>query len=284
MDYSDVLLTVDFDHTLTGPDGIIPERNLEAIHYFTANGGTFTVNTGRSLPAAVGILEAMPYNAPVLLYNGAAAYDTATGQLSQVCPIDVEPGIFVRDLMARFPKMQIEMQGTDAHYSMKHNPGWEHYLGGVGANSRYAEPEKVPGPFLKCTMYSGDMCGCDLAAMYQASEEEIAEMRRIIDEIQAHWGHKVEVSFPCARIIDIQARGVSKIRAARQLQKTLGKGLLVCAGDAENDLPMLEGADAAYCPADGVVADRFENVCPCADGAVADVIYEKIPGLLQNKP
>ena len=33
-------------------------------------------------------------------------------------------------------------------------------------------------------------------------------------------------------------------------------------------------------PADGVVADRFENVCNCADGSVADVIYEKIPGIL----
>ena len=47
---------------------------------------------------------------------------------------------------------------------------------------------------------------------------------------------------------------------------------------------MLEGADFAYCPSDGVVADRFENVCPCAEGAVADVIYKKIPDLLKNKP
>ena len=43
---------------------------------------------------------------------------------------------------------------------------------------------------------------------------------------------------------------------------------------------MLNGADYAYCPADGVVADRFENVCNCADGAIADVIYKKIPEIL----
>ena len=46
--FSDVLLTVDYDRTLTAPDSTIPERNLEAIRYFIANGGTFTVNTGRS--------------------------------------------------------------------------------------------------------------------------------------------------------------------------------------------------------------------------------------------
>ena len=32
--FSDVLLTVDFDSTLNGPDSTIPERNLDAIRYF----------------------------------------------------------------------------------------------------------------------------------------------------------------------------------------------------------------------------------------------------------
>ena len=48
--YSDILLTVDFDRTLTAPDSSIPERNIEAIRYFIDNGGVFTVNTGRSVP------------------------------------------------------------------------------------------------------------------------------------------------------------------------------------------------------------------------------------------
>ena len=32
--FSDILLTVDYDRTLTAPDSSIPERNLEAIRYF----------------------------------------------------------------------------------------------------------------------------------------------------------------------------------------------------------------------------------------------------------
>ena len=47
---------------------------------------------------------------------------------------------------------------------------------------------------------------------------------------------------------------------------------------------MLDGADYAYCPADGIVAGRYENVCKCDDGAIADVIYNKIPEILKNKP
>ena len=45
---------------------------------------------------------------------------------------------------------------------------------------------------------------------------------------------------------------------------------------------MLDGADYAFCPSDAILADQYENVCPCAEGAVADVIYEKIPEILKN--
>ena len=74
-DFSDVLLTVDFDRTLTAPDSSIPARNLEAIESFMANGGAFTVNTGRSIPMYSNLMDVVPVNAPVLLYNGSAAYD-----------------------------------------------------------------------------------------------------------------------------------------------------------------------------------------------------------------
>ena len=47
---------------------------------------------------------------------------------------------------------------------------------------------------------------------------------------------------------------------------------------------MLEDADYAFAPADGIIADRFETVCKCADGAVADVIYKKIPEILGLNP
>ena len=37
--FSDILLTADFDRTLTAPDSSIPEENLRAIEYFMAEGG-----------------------------------------------------------------------------------------------------------------------------------------------------------------------------------------------------------------------------------------------------
>ena len=69
--YSDILLTVDYDRTLTGPDSTIPQANLEAIEYFIAHGGTFTVNTGRSVPMSRCYLDKVPTNA-----NSEGAFNT----------------------------------------------------------------------------------------------------------------------------------------------------------------------------------------------------------------
>ena len=87
--FSDVLLTVDYDRTLTGPDSTIPQRNIEAIKYFIANGGTFTVNTGRCVPACASWKEKVPMNAPILAYNGSAWYDPKTGAILQKVELPV---------------------------------------------------------------------------------------------------------------------------------------------------------------------------------------------------
>ena len=119
-----------------------------------------------------------------------------------------------------------------------------------------------------------------VATLFDISEKEDAAFDAAQARILELWEGKVEVYRAAPRIIDVHAKGVSKIAAARQLQKELGKKILICAGDAENDTPMLEGADFAFCPSDGMVANRFPNVCACAQGAIADIIYKKIPEIL----
>ena len=280
--YSDILLTVDFDRTLTAPDSTIPLRNLEAMEYFMANGGAFTVNTGRSVPMSLGrLLPEIPVNVPLLLYNGSAAYDKAKEQLTLCRPIDLDPQAVIWDVQNRFPDLHVEIQGVDAHYLFRKNPGWEDYCSHNGCPWKYAQPGEVPGPFLKFSLY-GEFRENTVASMYEGTDEELALFTQAIAYIEACYGDKVDVFRACARIADVHAKGCSKLNAARQLQQVLGRNILVCVGDAENDLSMLEGADFAYCPADGVVADRFENVCACAEGAVADVIYKKIPEILRK--
>ena len=282
--YSDILLTVDFDRTLTAPDSTIPQRNLDAIRYFMENGGSFTVNTGRSVPmSAHNLIPVVPVNAPLLLYNGSAAYDVTTRQFTRYTPIEVDPKQILEDIQTRFPMMNVEVQAVDAHYLIRPDRGWEAYSINNHCAYGYLSAEKIPVPFLKFAV-NGQFREPTVASMYEATQEEKEQFDEMIRYVMGRYGAHLEVFRSCTRIVDFHAKGVSKLRSARLLQKELEKKWLVCVGDAENDVTMLDGADYAYCPADGTVAHRYENVCPCAEGAVADVIYEKIPAELAKQP
>lgn len=275
--YSDVLLTVDFDRTLTAPDSSIPERNLEAIRYFMKEGGIFTINTGRSVPMFRRYMDAVPVNAPLLLYNGGAAYEN--GRLTQVHPINLDISRTIARVEALFPDLSVELQGIDAHYCFRDDPVWHTFCGKLGCAHRQAKPEDAPGPFLKFSLL-GEIRGDTVANLFQGSPEDIARMDAAEAVISREFGNKVQVFRAGARIVDVQAAGVSKARSAQELQARLGRKFLVCVGDGENDVSMLDSADFAFCPADAVVADRYPNACACARGAVAEVIYKKIPEIL----
>lgn len=280
--FSDILLTVDFDRTLTAPDSTIPERNLEAIRYFMEHGGTFTVNTGRSVPMSrEQIIGKVPVNAPLLLYNGSAAYDTNTGKFTHCYPLDTDPETLVRDMMERFPDLIIEVQGLEGHHIFRKNLVWEQYNTAAGCDHWVVD--KVPLPLIKLAIYSG-MGPNGVPSMYERIPEEAARLRQVIDYVDKAYADKLTVFQACPRLVDIHAKGCSKLNIARDLQHRLGKKLLVCVGDGHNDISMLEGADHAFCPADSMLADRVETVCKCADGAIADVIYEKIPKILHIQP
>ena len=278
--FSDVLLTVDYDRTLTAPDSTIPERNLEAIRYFMDNGGAFTVNTGRSVPMARPFMEKVPTNAPLLLYNGSAAYDREEGRLTFLHEIHRDMWKTVEELMELFPDLTVEVQGIDAHYNFIPNPAWDAFSGHNHCTYALAQWGQDLGPFLKMALY-GEIRDVTVASLFDASPAEKARMDAAEALLRERYGDQMEIFRAATRIIDIHAKGVSKNRSARELLAALGRKHLVCVGDAENDVSMLEGADYAFVPADAILRDRFPNVCKCADGAVADVIYEKIPEILK---
>ena len=277
--YSDVLLTVDFDRTLTAPDSSIPQRNIEAIEYFIANGGVFTVNTGRSVPMYSSKLDLVPVNAPLLLYNGSAAYDREKREFTFATPIDLPMVETLKKTQELFPDCAVELQGMEHHYLFTPNEGWARYNVHNRCPYAFCDVEEAPGPFLKFTIY-GQFRDVTVADLYNGTPEEFAMFDRIEQVLTETFGDKCVAFRAANRIIDVHAKGVSKAKSARRLQAELGRKILVCVGDGENDVSMMKDADYAYCPGDAIIRDRFENVCPCGDGAVADVIYRKIPEIL----
>ena len=281
--FSDVLLTVDYDRTLTAPDSTIPQRNIEAIRYFMENDGAFTINTGRSVPMTKVFRDIVPVNAPLLLYNGSAAYDVAEKKLTFCHAINLDLWETVRRCEALFPDLTVEVQGVDAHYRFSENPLWDAFSVHQNCAHAFAQPGDDLGAFLKFTLY-GQFRDVTVADLFNANPGEKERMDEAEQLLRHEFGQHCEVFRSATRIIDVHAKGVSKAKSARQLQQRLGRKILVCAGDAENDLSMMRDADYAFAPEDGIIASQFQTVCPCAEGAVADVIYKKIPEILGLNP
>lgn len=279
--YSNILLAVDFDRTLTGPDGNIPAKNLEAIAYFMENGGSFTVDTGRSTATMWKYFDVIPANVPLLLYNGSAAWDRGT--LTQLFPIDLDVWQTMGKMARLFPDMNLEIQGASTHYLINAKPDIITLYDALEWKYEKAQWGQDVGVFLKFALF-GKVRNPAVSDMYDASREELRRFDEAETLIRTLYGDKVDVFRAAPRIIDVHAKGVSKLNAARTLQKSLAKKLLVCVGDGENDVPMLSGADYSFCPSDAIVADRYPTVCSCGEGAVAEVIYKKIPEILTFQP
>ena len=98
-----------------------------------------------------------------------------------------------------------------------------------------------------------------------------AQMEEIIDDPSCM------ITRSTLRLIEIQNAEACKGRAARRLADIVGAKKLVCVGDFENDITMIESADVGYAVANAceslkAVADRV--TVDVADHALAAVIGE----------
>ena len=261
------------DYTLTDRDGLIPPSNLEAIRYFMENDGIFTLASGRSLPTGHRRFQKVPVNGPWILYNGGACYDPVTEQFLYCHPLPKEILPLLKDLHDRYPQLRKEFHTTDAHYIFGPDTKRNEYLDSVGAAYYHVSWEEVPDPKLNFCLYSTSPKAWSMAV----DDPEAALFAQLETEINQQSGGKILALNSLPHMVEIQAVGVSKGRAARDLANNLGRKTLVCAGDAVNDLSMLEEADLAFIPADcdpRVKARGFRQAAPSHDGTIADIIRQ----------
>ena len=271
-DFSRFLLVSDFDHTLTDHTGQIPRANLDAISYFIEHGGVFTICTGRSLPAAQGLLQEVPINAPLLFCNGAACYDTQNKNLIFCHALPENAADMIEFCRTSFPDLRLEVHTLHAHYAFGEDPRRDAVLRRRGTDHYYPEQvSQIPAPWVKFSLYSRDG---DVATIDPESERW-AYFQKAAKTINHRSAGALTATHSLPGLVEVQKAGTSKGLAARELAQTLNRPVLVCVGDAPNDIPMLEEADLPFLASDGeaeMMAYPFPKVAPSSQGTVADVI------------
>ena len=247
------LICTDFDGTFAHKTEPVA-CNLEAVRYFTQNGGRFTVATGRTVSfIREKNLEDL-INAPACLFNGSVVYDYGRGETLRALhlPFTVADALkIMEDQLFLADKLDI----FDEPVSVSHLD-----ISGLTASQLAQKPLKLLFRFLTP----------ELADAFKAEAEK--RLSPSVCHISKSWALGVEFN---------PAEG-TKGHALEFIKKSLpGVHTATGVGDNDNDRILLQYADLAAAPENAVdsvkeLADIHLRSCP--EGAIAHLIE-----ILDNK-
>ncbi|MBE6754880.1 MAG: HAD family phosphatase [Ruminococcaceae bacterium] len=257
--FDNVLILTDFDGTFANDKGEITDDNKEMIFYFTKNGGYFSVSTGRTYQ---GFHKYSPQyiNAPVLLANGALAYDYEKKENIFFDGLGKEGITAVEKILKVFPDIAVEMYPFNDTYAINLTDTSHRHFSSQGINYKVCNsPSETVVPWQKAMLACGDT---DPKLVHEFMDKHIPEISYI----------KTTGQF-----IEVLAKGVDKgsglLKMAKKLNVKPRDAYAV--GDGLNDMEMIVAAAKGFVPENG-----NKDVLKAADyivrsnnnGAIANVI------------
>ena len=263
---SDFVIISDIDGTLLDRQEGIPKRNIVALERFTAAGGRFAVATGRSLVVARPVVSALPVNFPCVIFNGGATYDHKRRAFIDKIPLPETIGEHFANIWRVFPDCGVVLVGDeyvdiDGITQRKHG-WWLKQYKSAGSRLRPAKLSEVTGFFFKVFLV--------------LPPEQCRQLSEYLRENAADF-QGVRFVFSDTTMFEMLPEGSSKGSAIERLAAITGveRENIVAIGDYYNDLEMLEYAGLSAAPADApedIKAAVDLIVCPCGEGALADLV------------
>lgn len=258
--FSGVLLASDFDDTLVGDDCVLSPANRAALEYFTAEGGVFTVSTGRAKRTFAPYAHTVPINAPVVLSNGAVLYDFAANRVVVDLPLPQTAAADLSALSAEMPELGIECYHGDDVYIHRPNAHTMRHVERVKTTWTQRDLMDMPAPWSK--------------AVIQADHETLQRAQTVIRD---RWGDRYEAIFSNAVLLECTAKTANKGGMVLKLAQLLGidRAHIYCAGDNQNDIPMLSASAIPFAPGNcaQAVKDWGATVLnPCEEDFMAQVV------------
>lgn len=258
--FDGVLLASDFDDTYYSAAGEVAPANLEALRYFKAQGGRFTIATGRAHKTFAPFLSLAPVNAPVILANGAQLYDFEREELLAEFTMPLTAAADLEELFSLRPELSAEVyHGEEVFICNPNHWTWYHI------ERARLEPEE-----------------CPIAQMPQPWHKVILQHEHEIllpaqADILDKWPQRYEAIFSNPHMLELTAKGCTKGGTVLTLAQRLGiaRENIYCVGDNQNDLPMLAVSAIPFAPANcaQTVKDWGATILPaCEEGAIAAIV------------
>ena len=262
--FDGILICTDLDGTLLRNDKTISSENLDAIEYFKANGGLFTIVTGRMPHVAFDICEYARINAPFGCINGGGVYDFYKGDYIWKCPLEDGFDELIEIVEEKLPNVGTQANTFYKTYFSKENSVMEHFRKITGAPNLVCYYKDIDEPIAKI--------------LFGIETEE--EMQKVIEILNSHpLAEKYDFIRSEQHLYEILPKGTGKGTAIAKLCEHLrvDKNKTIAIGDYDNDISMFGAAgigvavknacEAAKKAADFITVSNEEH-------AIAQVIYD----------
>lgn len=257
--FTGILLCSDYDGTLCahhpapGKKAGIPSENIAALQQFMAEGGLFTLCTGRRGRSAP--MDIVP-NVPIIGLSGTEIYNPAADTVEKYFPLGDEWRQITLDFLpgGKAARQDIEkisiVTVQDAYTFAAEDPAAEPWI------RTCSETVCKVMFYFRTPRIAGD----------PVPEEVRERCRGIVNPLSNG-----------TNAFQITALHAHKGTGVRYLKEKTGARLLVCVGDWDGDIPMLREADIGYAVADAhesTKAAAHRITAAAEDGAIARIIAD----------
>lgn len=271
--FTGLLLASDYDNTLTyteealrlcRPMPPVSKANQAAIRYFMAEGGIFSVATGRAKPAFEAVADGVPMNGPTVLFNGAAIYDFSTGKYLCEAFLPETARAHIAQTIRELPFAAVELyhDNNDIHALQPNDVTRRHLHVTHSPTVIVDSMEQVPSPISKVLFST-----------------EPAHQAALLDYLRGQgWYGDYEIVASSESLVELTARGANKGGMVRRLAALLHipQANVACVGDHANDISMLTWAGMAFAPANALPEVRalpcVRTLPDCREDAIAALI------------
>ncbi|MGO5029780.1 HAD-IIB family hydrolase [Candidatus Agathobaculum pullicola] len=241
--FDGMMLACDMDGTLLDSDRQISHVNLQALRYFTTEGGLFSLATGRAYAAVTDYIGLLPINAPYSLLNGSLVLDKQNRMLHCAGMPEQTPEL-IEQVLFTFPKIGCEIFLPDRILICRISAETEQHMRVLHLAYDCVSVTDLPDP--------ADWCQIN----FTGKASEVSLVRMFLKQFKDLFHAVCTMPTFC----EVTRWGISKGTAMMQIASdcNVSRNKIYAVGDSDNDLSMLKEAAISFVP-ENASPDMFRH-------------------------